>query len=130
MTSTSTPRTRWVQEGMPNVRPMKTQSSDNIDFKKCMEVTTAHSENQNFEIDAVKYDRCHLNKGISNIGGPGNFTPASYSDVTMIGLFGIRKKRRTFDTGSGLDKKHGSYDRYLARKKGWIFRNEFKQCYQ
>ena len=49
------------------------------------------------------------------------------SDVTMIGLFGIRKKRRLFDTGSGLDKKHGSYDRYLARKKGWIFRNEFKQ---
>tara|TARA_B100001029_G_C15000517_1_gene417771 strand:+ start:239 stop:562 length:324 start_codon:yes stop_codon:yes gene_type:complete len=105
-----------------NSKPKKSTSSSSYIFsKKSFTVTKNDAENQSIIVS----NNCPNNKGISNVGGPGNFTPAGYSDVTMIGLFGIRKKRRTFDTGSGLDKKHGSYDRYLARKTGWVLRNQY-----
>ena len=42
----------------------------------------------------------------------------------MITLHGLRNKRRLIDTGKGIDKKHNSYDRYLARKTGWVLRNQ------
>ena len=37
---------------------------------------------------------------------------------------GLRNKRRLIDTGKRSDKKHNSYARYLARKKGWVLRNQ------
>ena len=108
--------------GLMNSKPKKsTNSSSYIYSKKTFAVTKNDAENQN----NIVSNNCPNNKGISNVGGPGDKIPASYSDVTMIGLFGIRKKRRTFDTGSGLDKKHGSYDRYLARKTGWVLRRQY-----
>ncbi len=105
-----------------NQKPFKsTSSSSHISTKKVFTVIREDAENQTQAVGS----NCLNNKAISNVGGPGNLTPASYSDVTMIGLFGIRKKRRTFDTGSGLDKKHGSYDRYLARKVGWNLKRQY-----
>ena len=108
---------------MENTRPMKTSSSNHTDFKKCMEVTTDHHENQVFSENETN---CHLNKMISNVGGPGDAVQAQQRRLGMI--TGIKKRLEA--TGQGLDKKHGSYERYLARKKGWFFRNEFKHCHQ
>ena len=34
-------------------------------------------------------------------------------------------KNRTVDKGTGIDKKHNSYSRYLARKTGWFYDNNY-----
>jgi len=105
-----------------NQKPFKsTSSSSHISTKKVFTVIHQDGENQT----QTTINSCYNNKGISNVGGPGNLTPKGGSDVTMIGLFGIRNHRRLFDTGSGLDKKHGSYERYLARKVGWNLKRQY-----
>tara|TARA_B100001142_G_C13790493_1_gene444710 strand:+ start:41 stop:424 length:384 start_codon:yes stop_codon:yes gene_type:complete len=105
-----------------NQKPFKSiTSSSHLSSKKVFSVICQDGENQTQTVAS----NCLNNKAISNVGGPGNLTPKRGSDVTMIGLFGIRKQRRIFDTGYGLDKKHGSYERYLARKVGWNLKRQY-----
>ena len=63
---------------------------------KAFTVIKEDAENQTQIVE----NTCPNNKGISNVGGPGTLN------------------------GSGLDKKHGSYDRYLARKVGWVLKRQ------
>ena len=105
-----------------NQKPFKPiTSSSHLSSKKVFSVICEDGENQTQTVAS----NCLNNKAISNVGGPGTLNPVRGSDVTMIGLFGIRNHRRLFDTGYGLDKKHGSYERYLARKVGWNLKRQY-----
>jgi len=82
---------------MQNDKPKKsTDASSFIYSKKAFTVIKEDAENQT----QITENTCPNNKGISNVGGPGTLN------------------------GSGLDKKHGSYDRYLARKVGWVLKRQ------
>ena len=50
---------------------------------------------------------------VTNIGGPGD---------NLSNMF--RFNNKMYENNSGLDKKHSSYSRYLARKKGWNLLNQ------
>ena len=52
-----------------------------------------------------------VNKCVSNVGGPGDKVPALHTH----GLLRAYRKNNK----EGVDRKHGSYERYLARKRGW-----------
>ncbi len=90
-----------------NVKPTKSiTASSFISAKKAFTVIREDAENQTQTIvgsmTPEEYGKqCYNNKGISNVGGPGTLN------------------------GSGLDKKHGSYDRYLARKVGWNLKRQY-----
>ena len=71
-------------------------ASSFVYYKKAFTVIKEDAENQT----QITENTCPNNKGISNVGGPGTLN------------------------GSGLDKKHGSYDRYLARKVGWVLKRQ------
>ena len=81
-----------------NVKQDKLPASSFTTQKKILAVTAQYAENQTTN----NTTECSgLNPSISNSGGPGNKI-----------------------SHNGLDKKHNHYDRYLARKKGWLLRNQ------
>jgi hypothetical protein len=101
-----------------NSKPAKSSSSSSYIFsKKSFAVTKNDAENQSIIVS----NNCPNNKGISNIGGPGDKIPAKNDKCCTI----KGNKGRVTDNGSGVDKKHGSYERYLARKTGWVLRNQY-----
>ena len=106
-----------------NQKPIKSiTSSSHLSSKKVFSVICEDGENQTQTVAS----NCPNNKAISNVGGPGTLIPVTGRKWnTMVGLFGIRNQRRLLDTGSGLDKKHGSYERYLARKVGWNLKRQY-----
>ena len=88
-----------------------------------MAVTKEQAENQTTKVN----NDCPSNLQITNTGGPGNkVSKQSNNNVCMMSgnVNGLRNKRRLLDTKQGIDKKHNSYDRYIARKKGWVLRNQ------
>ena len=104
--------------GLMNSKPKKsTNSSSYIYSKKSFAVTKNDAENQN----NIVSNNCPNNKGISNVGGPGDKIPAQNDKCCTI----KGNKGRVTDNGSGVDKKHCSYDRYLARKTGWVLRRQY-----
>ena len=66
-------------------------------------------------------------KRLTQAGGPGDLTRGVQKRGGTFS-FGIGSKsvqnRLRYKGGGGVDKKHNSYDRYLARKKGWVLRNQ------
>jgi len=101
-----------------NSKPNKSiESSSYIHSKKSFTVTKNDAQNQTNIVSA----NCPNNKGISNVGGPGDKIPAKNDKCCTI----KGNKGRVTDSGSGVDKKHGSYDRYLARKTGWVLRRQY-----
>jgi hypothetical protein len=82
---------------MTNKKPDKPLQSSSFTYsKKAFAVIKEDGENQT----QITENTCPNDKAISNVGGPGTLN------------------------GSGLDKKHGSYDRYLARKVGWVLKRQ------
>ncbi len=68
------------------------------------------------------------NNSYTNVGGPGD-----QDSSVPLGITGYARgnKARVYSMpvrDNGVDVKHGSYNRYLARKKGLIFRG-MKRCY-
>lgn len=89
-----------------NAKPTKSiTASSFISAKKAFTVIREDGENQTqtqLPYQLILFGKeCYNNKGISNVGGPGTLN------------------------GSGLDKKHGSYERYLARKVGWNIKRQY-----
>ena len=81
-----------------NIKQDRLPASSFTTQKKILAVTRQHAENQTTNNASTCTG---LNPAISNTGGPGNTI-----------------------SHNGLDKKHNHYGRYLARKKGWILRNQ------
>jgi len=99
-----------------------TASTNTID-RKILAVTKEQAENQTTKVN----NDCPSNLQITNTGGPGNKIEKQSTNNTFMtsgNINGLRNKRRLLDTGKGIDKKHNSYNRYLARKKGWVLRNQ------
>ena len=86
-----------------NQKQYKLSSSQHQENKKALSVINnglEYAENQNF---FGTYIGCP-----TNVGGPG---------LKNSSLF--RFNNKMLENTKGLDKKHGSYSRYLLRKKGW-----------
>ena len=69
-----------------------------------------------------------MSKILGQAGGPGDLQSAIQSQ-TSCGKgcnynIGRVRGRTAYNNKSGVDKKHGSYQRYLARKVGGVFRKE------
>ena len=106
-----------------NDKKYKQKASTITVNRKILAVTKEQAENQTTKTN----NNCPSNLQITNTGGPGNKTHTESTNNTFMmngNVNGLRNKRRLIDTGKGIDKKHNSYDRYLARKKGWILRNQ------
>jgi hypothetical protein len=106
-----------------NDKKYKQKSSTETITRKILAVTKEQAENQTTKAN----NNCPSNLQITNTGGPGNKVEKQSNNKTFMmsgNVNGLRNKRRLIDTGKGIDKKHNSYDRYLARKKGWVLRNQ------
>jgi len=106
-----------------NNKKYKQKASTKTLDRKILAVTKEQAENQTTKAN----NNCASDLQITNTGGPGNkvSTLSNNKSFMMSGnVNGLRNKRRLIDTGTGIDKKHNSYDRYLARKKGWVLRNQ------
>jgi len=111
------------QDPRLNDKKYKQKSSTETITRKILAVTKEQAENQTTKAN----NNCPSNLQITNTGGPGNKLEKQSSNNTFMmsgNVNGLRNKRRLIDTGKGIDKKHNSYDRYLARKKGWVLRNQ------
>jgi hypothetical protein len=102
------PNPNNVTHPMTNQKQYRISASHYLDLKKSLTVigpsgNIMRAQNQNVPTDN--------NKCVSNIGGPGDNTPA----LETRGL--VRAARK--NDNAGVDRKHGSYERYLARKRGW-----------
>ena len=93
-----------------NEKKYKQAASSFTDLKKCLEVTNVKAEGQQSTISTPN--------GPSNIGGPGD----RVHSVNQITYSRSGFLSRLLGRGTGVDKKHGSYERYLARKKGRVYR--------
>ena len=106
-----------------NDKKYKEKASTKTFDRKILAVTKEQAENQTTKAN----NNCPSNLQITNTGGPGNKVEKQSSNKTFMmsgNVNGLRNKRRLIDTGKGIDKKHNSYARYLARKNGWVLRNQ------
>ena len=110
-TSVSIPDTRL------NQKQSKLASSLYTDHKKIINVIQSNDgQGQTVTVN----NNCPNNKQITNVGGPGDFiqsTPPIYFSSNLL-------KNRLVDRKPGVDVKHNSYERYLARKKGYVFQQQ------
>ena len=91
-----------------NQKQYMISSSHYLDLKKSLTVIGPSGNIMRAQNQEAPTDN---NKCVSNIGGPGDNTPA----LETRGL--VRAARK--NDNAGVDRKHGSYERYLARKRGW-----------
>ena len=95
-----------------NQKQYKMSASSYIDLKKSMTVISKQGSG-NYTKAQNQKDLTTTNgiTCVSNVGGPGDAIPA----LEKRGLVVAARK----DSNAGVDRKHGSYARYLARKQGW-----------
>ena len=99
-----------------NDKKYKKQASSFILNRKLLAVTNNYAENQKVKVNV----NCPNQSQITNTGGPGDGIAAKNEYCCAI----KGNKGRVVDAGSGVDKKHNSYERYLARKTGWVLRQQ------
>jgi len=101
------PNSSNIKDPNENQKQYRTSSSHYLDNKKALTVIGPSGNIIRAQNQSVPTN----NKCVSNIGGPGDNIPA----LETRGL--VRAARK--NDNSGVDRKHGSYERYLARKRGW-----------
>ena len=99
-----------------NEKKYNLKSSTNTLNKKLLAVTSEHAEKQTIKANV----NCPNNVQITNTGGPGDNTHSQNKKCCIKNGW----RNRLVDHGVGIDKKHNSYDRYLARKTGWVLRDQ------
>ena len=62
----------------------------------------------------------------TNTGGPGDAVESV--PIITSRRSGWKQRLVTLPHQTGVDVKHNSYERYLARKRGWAIRYQFDQC--
>ena len=100
-----------------NKKESKVSSSLHTQHKKILNVIRSNDGHHQTQIVNNNWPN---NKQITNVGGPGDFiqsTPPIYYSKNML-------KNRLVDRKPGVDVKHNSYERYLARKKGYVFQQQ------
>ena len=101
-----------VYNGLLNTKKTRMSSSLNTDHKKNIQLFK--DELQNF--NCFKEDLCKKpNNNHNGVGGPGKKIPSMPRYITRV----VRgnKARTILPLVDGVDKKHGSYERYLMKKK-------------
>ena len=63
-------------------------------------------------------------KNLLQAGGPGDLQKAIQKVTVVKNCYNMRSLRTANKNHSGVDKKHGSYHRYLARRVGGVLRKE------
>lgn len=99
-----------------NEKQYKKKASQFTLNRKLIAVTRNYAQNQSVKANA----NCPNQVQITNAGGPGDSTPAKNEYCCVKKGY----KGRMTDVGSGIDRKHNSYNRYLARKTGWVLRQQ------
>ena len=101
-----------VYNGLMNFKLKRMSSSANTDHKKNTQLF--NDLNQNF--NCTKNDMCDLpNSRHGGVGGPGKLQDSQPKFKTRV-VTGY-KARLISPFRKGVDKKHGSYERYLMKKK-------------
>lgn len=98
-----------------NVSKSNLFGSSYTELIKCLTTTKRLANEQNSFESSVENDITM--GGPTNVGGPGDFTLSIEKCCKASG-----RKGRLRRYAVGVDKKHGSFDRYLSRKKGWVLR--------
>ena len=103
-----------------NSKPIRDSASGHTELLASLAVTKEKADDQNTP----------TNNCPTNTGGPGDST-SSVCKIPMmtIGLNRTKQLRlvnncQNNSSSCGVDNKHGSYHRYLLRKKGWVLRNQ------
>lgn len=91
-----------------NQKQFRISSSSYLDTKKALAVL---GPSGNLMLAQGQAAPTNNNKCVTQIGGPGDKVAA----IETRGLVAVAH----VNSGKGVDRKHGSYDRYLARKRGW-----------
>jgi hypothetical protein len=89
-----------------NQKQYGVSSSSYLDNKKALTVLGSSGNMMLAQNQSTPVDKC-----VSHVGGPGDKIPA-------LETRGFVRAARKNDK-AGVDVKHGSYARYLARKRGW-----------
>ena len=97
-----------------NNRPQRMTSSSFLDEKKAFAVLGGFVRQK----EAQGQNDADGNNCVTNVGGPGDKVQ---SVTKCCNTSGYKKSvtNRIHGNGKGVDQKHGSYERYLARKRGW-----------
>ena len=100
-----------------NKKEFNLESSLHTEHKKILNVINSNDgQHQTVTIN----NNCPKNKQISNVGGPGDF----FQSVEPIHYSSNKLANRLVSRKTGVDEKHNSYERYLARKKGYVFQQQ------
>lgn len=91
-----------------NQKQYRLSSSHNLENKVSLTVINNGKDFAENQSNANNAPHC-----FTNVGGPGDY---------LSNMF--RFNNKMYENSSGLDKKHASYARYLARKKGWNLLNQ------
>ena len=97
-----------------NNRPQRMTSSSFLDEKKAFAVLGGLVRQK----EAQGQNDADGNNCVTNVGGPGDKVQ---SVTKCCNTSGYKKSvtNRIHGNGKGVYQKHGSYERYLARKRGW-----------
>jgi hypothetical protein len=97
-----------IKNPIKNQKQFRMSSSSYIDRKKALSVL---GPSGNLMLAQGQVNPTNNNKCVTKIGGPGDKVPAIEKRGFVRVIHG--------NSDAGVDRKHGSYERYLARKRGW-----------
>tara|TARA_B100001059_G_scaffold236805_2_gene290647 strand:+ start:6441 stop:6836 length:396 start_codon:yes stop_codon:yes gene_type:complete len=98
-----------------NNRPQRMTASSFLDEKKAFTVLGGLLR----EKEAQGQNDADNNNCVTNVGGPGDKVQSVTDKCCNTTGYKHGVKNRLNGYGKGVDQKHGSYERYLARKRGW-----------
>ena len=132
----STANNRWrgrkpVYNGLNNTKNFRTYASSFVILKKSL--TTVQGNNTPDPLSSWLGQRDSGSTRLTrpttiptNTGGPGDAVESV--PIITSRRSGWKGRLVTLPHQTGVDVKHNSYERYLARKRGWAIRYQFDQC--
>ena len=98
-----------------NNRTLRMDSSHHISEKKAFTLLGGLFRNK----EAQGQNNADANHCVTNVGGPGDKVESVTNKCCNSTGYKHSITNRIHGNGKGVDQKHGSYERYLARKRGW-----------
>ena len=112
-----------VYNGLMNTKNFRTSASSFVILKKSLTTVQLNPDNtpenmgKNDPLSGTNGDK---KGGPSNTGGPGDAVKSV--PIVTSRRSGWKGRLVTLPHQTGVDVKHNSYERYLARKRGWAMR--------
>ena len=117
---------KTAYNGLMNTKNFRTSASSFVILKKSLTTVQKTPDNtpENTGTTSLSGTEGDKKGGPSNTGGPGD----SVKSVPIItsSRSGLKGRLVTLPHQTGVDVKHNSYERYLARKRGWAMRCQQK----